>query len=105
MANRRMFAKSITNSSRFLMLSSSAQWLYFHLNMNADDDGFVEHFTVMRMLNADKKDLQDLEQSRFIEVFDDEVLQIIDWKENNHIRADRHIESKYVDKYNKKVDI
>ena len=40
-----MFSKEITNSSKFLMMSLSAQALYFHLGMNSDDDGFCEHFT------------------------------------------------------------
>ena len=41
MAERRMFALTITDSDAFLDMSLSAQALYFHLCMRADDDGFL----------------------------------------------------------------
>lgn len=41
MAERRMLSKTIINSGLFLDLLSSAQNLYFHLSLNADDEGFV----------------------------------------------------------------
>ena len=52
MAQRRMFNKSITNSSKFLKMPMSSRLLYYDLGMNADDDGFVEHFMVLRMTGA-----------------------------------------------------
>lgn len=49
MAERRMFAKTIIDSDAFLDMPLSAQALYFHLSMRADDEdssairnGFVE---------------------------------------------------------------
>ena len=48
MANRRMFSKGICTASKFLKMPTDAQNLYFHLNLNADDDGVVEAFNVMR---------------------------------------------------------
>ncbi len=50
MANKRMFSNQIINSDVFLDMNMSAQALYFHLNMNADDDGFVSPRKIMRML-------------------------------------------------------
>ena len=41
MAERRMFAKTIIDSDAFLDMPLSAQALYFHLSMRADDDGFA----------------------------------------------------------------
>ena len=41
MAERRMFAKTIIDSDAFLDMPLSAQSLYFHLAMRADDDGFI----------------------------------------------------------------
>ena len=38
MAERRMFAKTIIDSDAFLDMPLSAQALYFHLSMRADDD-------------------------------------------------------------------
>ncbi len=103
MATRRMFSKTITNSSRFLMMPQSAQNLYFHLGMNADDDGFCEHFTVMRMTDSKPDDLRVLQARGFVKIFDDKVLVILDWKENNYIRKDRYTPSKYLEIYKEEI--
>jgi hypothetical protein len=100
MANRRMFSKSITNSSKFLKMPVSSRLLYYDLGMNADDDGFVEHFMVLRMTGATQQDLGVLELNGLVKVFDDNVLWIKDWKENNYIRNDRYQPSKYIAMYN-----
>jgi hypothetical protein len=73
-----MFSKTITNSSQFLMMPQSSQNLYFHLGMNSDDDGFCEHFTVMRMTDSKPDDLKILQAKGFVHVFDDRVLVIRD---------------------------
>lgn len=44
MAERRMFSRSVVESARFLKMPVSSQNLYFHLVMNADDDGIVEAY-------------------------------------------------------------
>lgn len=41
MAQKRMFTMKIVDSDAFLDMPMSAQCLYFHLNMRADDDGFI----------------------------------------------------------------
>ena len=41
MAEKRMFSRSEIDSDEFMGLPTSAQALYFHLGLNADDDGFV----------------------------------------------------------------
>ena len=99
MANRRMFSKTITSSSKFLMMPNSAQNLYFHLGMNADDDGFCEHFSIMRMTESKPDDLKILQAKGFVNIFDDKVLVILDWKENNYLRTDRYTPSKYLEEY------
>jgi hypothetical protein len=96
MAQRRMFNKSITNSSIFLRMPVSSRLLYYDLGMNADDDGFVEHFMVLKMTGATQQDLGVLELNGLIKVFDDNVLWIKDWKENNYIQKDRYTPSKYL---------
>ncbi|MCP3683371.1 MAG: hypothetical protein GY861_11840 [bacterium] len=103
MAQRRMFSKSITNSSQFLMMPQSSQNLYFHLGMNADDDGFCEHFTLMRMTESKPDDLKILATKGFVQVFDDKVLIIKHWKENNYLRADRYTASKYLEIYKEEL--
>lgn len=95
MAQRRMFSKEITNSSEFLMMSQSAQNLYFHFGMNADDDGFCEVFTIMRMTDSKPDDLQSLHSRNFIYMIDSKVCIVKDWHENNQLRVDRYKPSKY----------
>lgn len=96
MAQRRMFNKSVTNSSLFLKMPISSRLLYYDLGMNADDDGFVEHFMVLRMTGATQQDLGVLQANGLVKIFDDNVLWIKDWKENNYIRNDRYTPSKYL---------
>lgn len=103
MAQRRMFSKSITNSSNFLMMPLSSQALYLHLGMNADDDGFCEHFGIMRMIEAKPDDLRVLQAKGFVDIFDEKVLIVRDWKENNYIRHDTYRPSKYLELYKKEL--
>ena len=100
MAERRMFSKTITNSSVFLKMPMSSRLLYYDLGMNADDDGFVEHFMVIRMTGASEQDLGVLELNGLIKILDDNVLWIKDWKANNYIAKDRYKPSKYLSVYN-----
>ena len=59
MADRRMFSKKITESDDFIEMPDSTQNLYFHLSMNADDDGFVDKPKgIIRMIGAKEDDLK-----------------------------------------------
>ena len=59
MAERRMFTKKITESDAFLELPLSSQCLYFHLCMNADDDGFVNNpKRLIKMLGNTEDDMR-----------------------------------------------
>lgn len=84
-------------------MPSSSQSLYFHLGMNADDDGFCEHFTIMRMTDSKPDDLKVLQAKGFVAVFDDKVLVVTDWKENNYIQKDRYTPSKYLEIYKEEL--
>lgn len=98
MAARRMFAKSVVQSARFLQMPVSSRLLYYDLGMAADDDGVVEAFTVMRMTAASTDDLRILVSKGFIEVLNNELVVLIkDWATNNQIRSDRYHESIYKD--------
>jgi hypothetical protein len=98
MAERRMFSKRITSSAKFLMMPSSSQLLYFHLGMNADDDGVVEAYTVMLQCKASEGDLAMLLDRGFAELLDpsNRIIYLTDWPENNRIRADRKVNSIYL---------
>ena len=98
MAERRMLSIKITSSARFLRMSHASQALYMHLVMNADDDGVVEAFSVMRLAAATEDNLQELADRKFIRLLNEDlVAHILDWDENNKIRSDRKRDSIYKD--------
>lgn len=96
MAEKRMFAKSIVESDAFYDLPLSAQALYMHLCMNADDDGFVGGVRkTARAVGVSEDDLQILRERRYILVFQSGVAVIKHWKINNTIRKDRKTDTTY----------
>lgn len=98
MAERRMFAKSVIGSARFLRMPSSSRLLYYDLGMQADDDGVVEAFSVMRTTGATEDDLRVLCSRGFVTVLNDDlVAYITDWTRNNQIKKDRYHPSIYAD--------
>lgn len=92
-----MFSKTIIEMDSFLDMSLSAQALYFHLGMRADDDGFVSPKMVMRMLGSTEDDLKILKAKGFIIPFDNGVIVIRHWKDNNYIRKDTYSPTIYQD--------
>lgn len=102
MAQKRMFDKTITNSDDFLEMPDSSQNLYFHLSMNADDDGFVNNWkSIMRMTGHKEDDLKVLTAKQFIIPFDSGVIVIKHWRINNYLRNDRYVETKFKDEKSK----
>ena len=96
MAERRMFSKRIVRSAKFLKMPVSSRELYWQLGIEADDDGIVESFNVMRMTGATEDDLRVLVSKGFVQVLNDDlVAYITDWNENNKLRADRKVDSIY----------
>lgn len=94
MAQKRMFDKSITNSDNFLELPDSSQILYFHLSMNADDDGFIDNWkSIMRMTGTKEDDLKILITKSYVIPFDTGVIVIRHWRMNNYLRSDRYKET------------
>jgi hypothetical protein len=90
MAEKRMFTKKITHSDEFISMPHSSQNLYFHLNMEADDEGFVNGVKrIMRTINSSDDDLKILIAKRFVLVFESGVIVIKHWKLHNTIRNDR----------------
>lgn len=96
MAERRMFAKTIINSARFLRMPPTSRLLYYDLGMAADDDGVVEAFTVLRTTGAAEDDLRVLVSKGFVRVLNEDLVAwIVDWKANNSIKSDRYHPSQY----------
>lgn len=102
MAERRMFAKTIIDSDAFLDMPLSAQALYFHLSMRADDDGFVNNpKKIQRMIGASDDDCKLLIIKRFILAFESGVIVIKHWRIHNYIQKDRYKETLYKEEKSK----
>lgn len=98
MAERRMFTMKIVDSDAFLDMPMSTQALYFHLNMRADDDGFVNNpKRIMRMIGASEDDLKLLIAKRFTLCFESGVIVIKHWRMHNLLRKDRYNPTQYVE--------
>ncbi len=98
MAERRMFTGKIVKSDPFTEMPLSAQALYFHLNMEADDDGFVNSPNkIRRSIGAAEDDLKLLVAKRFILQFDNGTIVIKHWRMHNLLRKDRYKPTQYQD--------
>ena len=96
MAERRMFAKTIIDSDAFIDMPLSAQALYFHLSMRADDEGFINNpKKIQRMIGASDDDARLLIMKKFIIPFESGVVVIKHWKIHNYIRGDRKKQTMY----------
>ena len=101
MAEKRMFTKKITDSDAFLEMPLSSHALYFHLNMQADDDGFVNNpRKIQRSIGASEDDLKLLLLKRFVIGFDTGVVVIKHWRMHNLLRKDRYNPTQYVEEFN-----
>lgn len=94
-----MFSLKIVDTDVFLDMSPSAQNLYFHLGMRADDDGFVSSpKRIMAMCNASEDDMRVLLAKNFIiKMPTNGVAVITHWHINNLIRTDRYQETEYLE--------
>lgn len=91
MAERRMLTKKVTDDDHFQSLSASAQALYLHLTMSADDDGFCNQVSVaMFKAHASVQDLHALLENRYILQFESGVIVIKHWRMANALRKDRY---------------
>ena len=101
MAEKRMFTKKIVDSDAFLDMPLTTQALYFHLNMRADDDGFVNNpKKIQRMIGASEDDLKLLIAKRFILAFENGVIVIKHWRMHNLLRKDRYNPTQYQEEMN-----
>ena len=96
MADRRMFAKNIINSGKFLKMPLETQALYFHLALNADDDGVVEGYNVLKSVGSSEDSLNLLITKEYVKLLNNDlVIFVVDWLAHNKIRSDRKKDSIY----------
>ena len=86
-----MMSKSIIKSDTFLDMPATTQNLYFHMLLDADDDGFINApKSIMRMIGAKDDDMKVLASKQFVIPFESGVVVIKDWKIHNYIQNDRY---------------
>lgn len=99
--DRRMFSNAIVESDVFLDMPLSTQALYFHLVMNADDEGFVGNpKRVQRLIGASADDMKILLAKRYILSFESGIIVIKHWYVHNYIPKDRYHNTTYIEEKN-----
>ena len=102
MADKRMLTKKVTDDDNFMSLSSSAQALYLHLSMSADDDGFSNQVAIsMFKAHASVQDLEALLEKRYIYQFENGVIVIKHWRMANALRKDRYTPTAFQEEFAK----
>ena len=95
-----MMTKKVTDDDNFTNLSSSAQALYLHLSMDADDDGFCNKIsTCMFKAHASVSDLESLLKARYIYQFENGVIVIKHWRMANALRKDRYTPTAFQEEF------
>lgn len=98
MAEKRMFTMKIVDSDTFKEMPLSTQALYFHLGMNADDEGFLNNAkSVQRSIMASDDDMKLLIAKNFIIPFESGVVVIKHWKMHNTIQPSRIKPTQYTE--------
>lgn len=95
MAEKRMLSKSFLLDSKFMTMPDSAQVLYVYLNVNADDDGIIDSYSIIKMLGSKEDDLKILQAKGYIVPIDDYLVFLPDWLQNQSLRIDRYRPSMY----------
>ena len=93
-----MFSLKITDTDVFLEMPVSSQLLYFHLNMHADDDGFVSSpRKIMKTICCGEDDLKVLLSKRYVLGFPSGIVVIKHWRMHNLLRKDRYTSTDYIE--------
>ena len=96
MANRRMFSLDVIDTDKFMDMPLSAQALYFHLGLRADDDGFVASpKKIMKIVDCKQDDMKVLIAKGYVIPFESGLIVIRHWKMHNYIQTDRYRKTKH----------
>lgn len=99
MAQKRMFSLKVVDTDAFCEMPSSAQNLYFHIGMRADDEGFYAGVKgLMAKIHASPDDLNVLLARKYLLDRGDGVYVIKHWRMNNYLQNDRVKETEYAEK-------
>ena len=96
---KRMISCDIVKNDNFIEMSKDARALYYQLQFEADDEGFIDNIlSTIRMADCSKKDLDELLQKRFLLDLGDGIYVIKHWLIHNRIPNERIIETKHLEK-------
>ena len=99
MAKRRMLSIPIVETDKFYSLTTAAQALYIHMNLNADDDGVVDRVKLItNQMRIRKSCYSELVLGGYIIELDDGLAAITHWHQHNQIRKERYVKGEYLDK-------
>lgn len=94
MASKRSISSRVIDTDLFLSMPLSAQALYMHLLLHADDDGFVPNpKSLVRTVRASDDDYLLLMAKKYIIPFESGICVIVHWKIHSYIQADRRKET------------
>ena len=92
-------------SDEFMNLSREAQILYVFLNLNADDEGFVNNAKrVMAFCDCEEKDLDELIYSGYVIRIFPTVLVITHWHLHNNVPKDK-FRSTIIENWQSQLDL
>lgn len=98
MARKRMFRLDVLETDAFMEMPLTTQALYFHLNLRADDDGFVGNPNqIVKLIGAGADDLKLLIAKRFVIAFEDGVIVIKHWRMHNTLSSYRYKETNFIE--------
>jgi len=93
-----MFRLDVLETDAFMDMPLTTQALYFHLNLRADDDGFIGNPNqIVRLIGASMDDLKLLIAKRFVIAFEDGVIVIKHWRMHNTLSAYRYKETNFIE--------
>ena len=93
-----MFRLDVLETDAFMDMPLTAQALYFHLNLRADDDGFIGNPNqIVRAIGANSDDLKLLIAKRFVLTFEDGVIVIKHWRMHNTLSSNRYRETNFLE--------
>lgn len=105
MARSRMINRALVSKDNFMQLSCSTQLLYFHLCLNADDDGFVDNaISLMRQLPVNVEDLRTLIEKGFVLIMEEYLYVITHWRMHNRIDRNHYSPTSYLE-YMRKLSV
>lgn len=90
MGDRRMISRSVVDNDSLLRLAAETQLLYFHLNLNADDDGFCGSPQRLCRLVEAPNGLEELCEAGYLISFPSGVVVIRHWHVHNSVRKDSY---------------